>query len=234
MAGLLTACGGGGGGGGGDVGGGAPETFKSNVLQGRWTNASQRAYVIPSAIGSGTEGWLLTSDLQYLESWTVTTSGSNTVSINAKRYTLGEDKNPAPLSYSGTANLTGTPTLTLNNQSFNRDTPLTTSIPLTALAGQWMASAGDGAVTQTLNVTSNGNITGSSSTGCSYTGSLTSRPGIGVLDMTLAENCASGIKNFSGIAAYSSTSTPARLTLVGTSTSGPDRALVIAAKLGAN
>jgi hypothetical protein len=235
LAGLLTACGGGGG---GDTD--ASKPLNAADLQGRWasTTPGSSLLVIPSASGGGTEGWRLTSDGLSLEFWPVSASGTNSVSVNAKRYSLGEDKDPVLESKDGTANLTSPEALTFGALVFSRSSLLDTPVALSSLTGQWTATAGGGTVTQSLNVASNGDITGSSTTGCAYSGTLGSRPGVGVLDMNVTETCGSvpsqTVKTFAGIASYAATTTPARLTLVGTSTTAPDRALVIAAQKTGN
>jgi hypothetical protein len=241
LAGLLAACGGGGGGGAGggsDAGGSKP--LNTSELQGRWASStpSTTLIVIVSANGGGTEGWRLASDGQSLEFWTLTASGSHGVSAKAKRYTLGEDSDPVLQSHDGTASLTSPAALTLGALTFSRSSLLDTSVDLSSLAGQWTATAGGGAITQNLTVASNGDITGSTTAGCAYSGHLSSRAGVGVLDMRVTEVCgtapAQTTKSFAGIASYAATTTPARLTLVGTSTPAPDRALVIAAQKTGN
>jgi hypothetical protein len=236
LIGTLAACGGGGGG---------PDptpatTLKASDLQGRWSHTSstptQTAYIIPTAGSSGTEGWMLTSDLSVLEYWSLNTSGSNSVSANVQRYSLGADTDPTTASYSGTASVEGTPSLILNAQTYSRTSNLNTAVVLASVSGTWTASAGGSTVTQTLSVNASGDISGSSTTGCSYSGQLSSRVGVGVLGLSLTETCGTAptqtVKSFAGMATYAPAvgATLARLTLVGITTTGPKRALVIAAQ----
>lgn len=77
-----------------------------------------------------------------------------------------------------------------------------TAANLADISGAWRASFSGGAVVLSLNVAATGAITGSTNTGCTYTGSvLPHTGGVAVFDLTLNESCTgSSAVQFSGIA----------------------------------
>lgn len=210
--GLLAACGGGGSSG----GSGTTEvpvtppptpTLDATLLQGRWATGAgvatpQTAVIVPAAAGSTAMSmWLLSADLQALAKLDLTTSGANGVTAQGKSYALGTTTAPLASSRTGTADLTAA-TLTLDGGTLvlARSDTLSGAISVADLAGAWSSSAGGGVVTTSWAIAADGAATGSSSTGCSYTGRLTPRGGVGVLDATLGETCAGTSRSFSGIA----------------------------------
>lgn len=72
---------------------------------------------------------------------------------------------------------------------------------LTDTAGRWNASFSGGAVRATLDITVLGVLTGTSTTGCSYTGSVTPHPaGIAVFNLVVNEACLNqAVRSYSGI-----------------------------------
>jgi hypothetical protein len=65
--------------------------------------------------------------------------------------------------------------------------------------GRW--SGLQGAVSVIWDIDSAGKLTGTSTTGCTYTGTITPNASpVAVLDVTIAENCAGTSRAFSGIA----------------------------------
>ncbi|MBP7647813.1 MAG: hypothetical protein KBE07_09660 [Rhodoferax sp.] len=222
---LLSACG----------GSGSPEpapqptpgpvtvTLSAAQLQGRWATSAgvapaRTAIVLPSASGR-TEMWLLNSDLLSLSRVQITTSGTDAVTASGKSYTLpSTSKQPAQtVSYSGSANLS-TNSLSLNAGALllTRSDTLATPNTLVDVAGSWRTSAGSQAVTVSLSVAATGAMSGTSSTGCSYSGNLTARSDASAYQASLTETCTGSSVNFSGIATYRSN--PAALTLAMTST----------------
>ncbi len=70
------------------------------------------------------------------------------------------------------------------------------------VAGRWNASFGAGAIRLTLDISATGAITGTSTAGCTYTGSAALHPAnIAVFNLTLTEACvAQAARTYSGIA----------------------------------
>jgi hypothetical protein len=73
-------------------------------------------------------------------------------------------------------------------------------------AGQWKASFGSGTVTLSLNIAASGAISGSNSSGCSYSGLLAPHAGgVAVFDLQLNEACpGASTTPLSGIATLNS------------------------------
>ncbi len=70
------------------------------------------------------------------------------------------------------------------------------------VAGRWNASFGTGAIRLTLDISATGAITGTSTAGCTYTGSAALHPAnIAVFNLSLTETCvAQAARTYSGIA----------------------------------
>jgi hypothetical protein len=234
---LLSACGGG--------GGSSPEStpeptpvptpespatpssLSAAQLQGRWLTSTgvtpaRTAIVLPGAEGS-TEVWLLASDLSSVSRLQLSTRGIDGVSASGKSYSLPSSASNVgqSVSDSGTANLSNN-SLSLNSGALllTRSDALTTASSLADVVGNWSASVGGQTATLRLAVAANGALSGSGSTGCSYSGSLSARSDATAYDAGLSEVCSSGTTAFAGIATYRAGqgSTPAALTLAMTTT----------------
>lgn len=232
---LASACGGGGG---GDTGTTTPPTtLSAAALQGRWVTASgispaRTGVVVPGAAGA-TELWLLSADLLSLARLQITTSGSDAVSASGKSYTLPSTSTNVgqAANYSGSASLANN-TLSLNAGTLQliRSDALTAASSQAAIAGNWNASVGNQTVTLNWAIAADGKLSGPSSTGCSYSGTLAARSDASVYNASLTENCSSGSVSFAGIATYRAAqgNLPAALTLATTSTDGNQtQALVV-------
>lgn len=196
-------------------------------MQGRWLTSTgvtpaRTAIVLPGAEGS-TEVWLLASDLSSVSRLQLSTSGIDGVSASGKSYRLPSSATNVgqSVSDSGTANLSNN-SLSLNSGALllTRSDALTTASNLADVVGNWSASVGGQTATLRLAVAANGVLSGSGSTGCSYSGSLSARGDATAYDARLSEVCSSGTTAFAGIATYRAVqgSTPAVLTLVMTTT----------------
>jgi len=204
---LLLACGGGGGGG---DGGTVPPPVPSDpaAAQGFWSgqvNAQTTASAILLPDGTA---WnvLRTGDvINSLVRGTTTVSGS-AFSISGQSFNVGSGGAPAAYSISGTlvpkATLTvaaaqGTSGYTLAYNKFYE-----TPARLSDVAGRWNASFGGGALQLALDFSAAGALSGSSSTGCTYSGSLVPHPAaIAVFNLSLTETCAgTPAQQFVGIA----------------------------------
>lgn len=97
-----------------------------------------------------------------------------------------------------------------------------------AVTGRWTAGFGSGAVVLTLDVGSTGALTGTSTGGCGYSGTLAPhRAGVAVFDVALVESC-TGVapQSFAGIATVNAARTLLSAALV---TSSQSAALVFQA-----
>ncbi len=185
----LAACGGGGG---GTSGGEAPPT-----AQGRWTSGATgtdfTALVVPdSSIVSGYQAWVVSNDGSTLAKLRITSANAAT----GTRFTLGTPGSSTPVA--GTASVTGSadnpglslPGLGVNNLSMTRTHALTGTTTIAPFAGAWTATVSGGSkeVTLTINAV-NGNVTGLSTTGCTYTGNFTPRSDSPVVNANFTESC---------------------------------------------
>lgn len=217
----LAACGGGGG----------EDPPAPPTAQGRWTSGANgtdfTALVVPdSSIVSGYQAWVVANDGSQLAKLRITSANA----VTGTRFTLGTPGSTTPVS--GTASVTGSaasPTLSLpglavSNLSLTRTQTLTGTTTLAPFAGAWTATVAGGSkqVTWTVNAAS-GDFTGSSTTGCTYTGNLTPRSDSPVVNANFTESCDAGgpnevITSFSGIGRLNDAQS--QLTLVAVSAGG--------------
>jgi len=215
---LMTACAGGG----GDAPAPMPTPAPTPTLtpaqtvaalQGIWQSASGAAVssstiVLPDgqlwSVISSTSGATTTTRLvkASLAAQTAGFGGSG------KSYTLGTttiDNVTAAAtvveksSFSGTISGNGqTEPFALAYQA-RYDTPAV----LAEFAGNWIATLGPGVVNWTVGST--GALTGSRTTGCTYTGQISLRPeSKAVVNVVIAETCAASVTQLSGVGALSS------------------------------
>ncbi len=202
----LAACGGG--------GGGTSSNEAPPTAQGRWTSGAMAtdftALVVPdSSIVSGFQAWVVGNDGSTLTKLRITSANA----VSGTRFALGA--NPITSTpVTGSATVTGTadspllslPGLAISNLSLTRTSPLTGVTTVAPFAGAWTASVAVGSKTITWTVDAGtGAITGFSSTGCVYTGTLTPRSDSPVVNANFTESCDAGgpaeaITDFSGIA----------------------------------
>lgn len=234
----------GGTGSGGNTATGTPSpTLSPAQLQGRWQTASavtpaRTAIVLPGA-ASSTELWLLASDLSSLSRLQVSTSGTDVISASGQTYSwtatatntntttattsnASNASNPGQsATYSGTANLSNN-TLSLNAGALllTRSDVFTAPTNLADVQGDWRASVGSKVVTVSLNLTTGGTLSGTSSTGCTYSGTLAARSDASAYNASVTETCSGTSVSFGGIATYraAQASAAAALTMALTST----------------
>ena len=222
---LLTACGGG-----GDSPDPTPNptNFDPSTLQGRWTTASGvtpgvTALVVPDSSTTATPAttataWVLAQDASRL----VKVSATGTQSANGKSYDLATPANPATDITTGsyTANLSASPKSISFSNVLGTSLTLTQSDTLSGIAatadaaGTWKASAG--AIDITWTVTDTGTLSGSSTSGCTYSGNTTTPTSITLYRISFTETCSGTTSSFSGIASLSTTKT--QLTVTATTT----------------
>lgn len=200
---VLTACGGGGGG-----GDGVPAPGPSAQVQGRWTTAagSAPAYTaigLPSSNASASI-WILANDATRLVKLTAQDSGA----LTGKAYALGQSTSATNVigqwstSASKSLSLTGLPggALTLAQTD-----ALTAASVQADVAGAWKATVGSNAQSVSWTVAASGAVSGSSTTGCTYTGTLIAMANASAYTAAFREACSDGVSTqFNGIATLSS------------------------------
>lgn len=222
---ILSACGGGGSG--SSVGSTItpPTGVDTSTLQGRWVTASgatpsYTALVVPDGTTTSTAtAWVLAQDASRL----VKISATSSQSANGKSYDLAAPGSTATDIASGsyTANLSATPKSISFANVLGASLSLTQSDPLSGIAahadaaGTWKASAGAVYITWTLNDT--GVLSGSSTSGCTYSGNTTIPTAVKLYRVSFTETCSATATAFAGIATLNTDRT--RLT-VATTTAG--------------
>jgi len=223
---TLVGCGSGDGDGSGTGSGGTntpppPLPLATATLQGIWQSPAGAANTL-SAIALP-DGKL----------WAITSTGNVTRLIKAslsaqtagfggdgKSYTLGDSAASGGVGATATANVVAKTSLSgvLNvsgaqPEAFalayqpRYDTPAV----LSEYAGAWQATLGPGVVNWTIGNT--GAISGTRTTGCTYSGQLNTRTEQkAVLDAALAENCAGTVLQLGGVAVFNADKT--RITLL--------------------
>lgn len=216
----LSACGGGGGDD-EDAPGGISPT--STILQGRWAssgiNPAYTVIVVPASSGANTPAvdtlWGLAQDGSTL--YKLKSNGADGVAatVTGQRYTLGTTTVAAvtPGSYS----LSGTQ-LTLQavlgaSVVFTRSDAMSTPARPDQANGRWRAALGNIEVSWTVqNAGTLNNLSGTSTSGCTYSGSSTVVASQSLYRVEFSENCAGTVQSFSGVATVSGDDS--RLTVV--------------------
>jgi hypothetical protein len=218
---LLTACGGG-----GDSGSTTPTPpagVDTSTLQGRWATASgvtpgYTALVVPDSGATTATAWVLAQDLSRL----VKVSATSSQSATGKSYDLATPANAATDITGGSysANLSASPKSVSFSNVLGNSLTLTQSDALSGIAatadaaGTWKASAGAIALTWTL--TDTGTLTGSSTSGCSYSGNTTTPTTVKLYRTSFTETCHGTATGFEGIATLNTDKT--LLTVAATTT----------------
>lgn len=219
---LLAACGGGGGGGGGDSP--APgNTTDINGLQGRWATASgatpgYTAIIVPAGDGTSATAWILAQDASRL----VKATAGNTQGATGKSYDLANPANAAADIGAGgyIANLSASPKSVTFTNVLGTTLTLSQSDSLSGMAtnvdaaGTWKTSAGAVDVTWTL--TDSGAMSGSSTSGCTYSGNTTTPTSVKLYQVSFSETCNGSATAFAGIATLNTEKS--RLTVTATTT----------------
>ena len=221
---IITACGG---------GGSAPTPTaeppaSANIdlaqLQGRWATTTGAvkgltALVLPPQAGNATV-WVLSQDATALSKLAIT--GTTTLSAAGKSYSLNTTpQTNADVTTPVSVSLTSSPkTLTLLSfggaqANLSQLDVLTTTAALDDVATTWTASVGQESVQTTWSVATDGKITGSSTSGCAWTGTLTTTAGLGLYSYSATEDCSGTQTVVKGIASLNPDKD--HLTAVGTS-----------------
>jgi hypothetical protein len=129
------------------------------------------------------------------------------------------------------ATLSGTITSPSPSETYNLayQTRYDTAAALADFAGTWTGTLGAVSLSWPI---SSGAITGTSSTGCTYSGSVSLRSEAkAVVDASVTETCSGVVKQLSGVALRSDTTaggvTTAGLVMLLTTSSGTDEALAV-------
>ena len=218
LATVLVACGGGGG------------DEDPLIAQGRYTTASgvTPAYtvlVVPASAGAH-QAWAVSSEGDRLAKLSL----SATNAVTGKRYDLSANALTPTEAVTGTATLAGPAssaslslpglaTLSTTATQVTRTDRLTETTTLATISGTWSGSFDAGVRTATWTINGAGALSGSASTGCSYTGTFTARSDSPVFDVSFTQTCPGAptdtVTTFNGIARRSSSS--ANLTVVAVS-----------------
>ncbi len=231
---ALGACGGGGGGGGDS---GSPATSSttsatSSLSQGRWLSNNltpvYRAIVLPASSGANTPAvdtvWALAEDASRLIKLQINGSAQTAGTVSGKEYVLGTTT-VTPItggSYANTnTNVTqmSLPSVLSSPALFDRDDAMSTALQAAQANGHWKASVGSVDVTWTVQSANTGaaatnNLSGSSTTGCTYSGQSAVVTTQSLYKVQFTETCAGTSQTFKGVATVSADG--AHLTVVAT------------------
>jgi hypothetical protein len=201
-SGLLVACG----------GGQAPPaaSLVPSQLKGRWVNASvtpaMTALLVPGTNGEST-AWLLPQDASKLVKLVVRSDNS----ISGLSYALSPaDANGQSVSGQITTALNASPAsisltgINASALSLTRTDDLSSQAIQADITGAWRATLGGNSVVIQWALEANGLLSGSSTTGCTYTGNLTPMAGTAAYNAQFVEKCSGSLTNdFRGIAVVS-------------------------------
>lgn len=205
----------------------------ATALQGRWSTASgTTAYSAVIVAGAGSaQGWLLASDATRLYRLTVPSGATLAATGRGFTFTAGGTQSAAAASATAVANTTTAPaTLALTgldagNLTLNRSETLAGTAAQADVVGNWRATAGGGVVVVNWSISATGVITGTASTGCVWSGSLTPHAGAAIYSAGVTETCGTTATTYAGIGTLDAGK--ARVTVLGT-TANDGRALVLA------
>ncbi|MGE4241863.1 hypothetical protein [Ramlibacter sp.] len=100
--------------------------------------------------------------------------------------------------------------------SFAYNTAYETPATAADATGRWRASIAGGTLTITLDVASTGNLTGTNTSGCNYTGSLAPVAGVAVYQLQLTEACTARTVQYGGVATLNAAKTSLSIALAAT------------------
>ena len=180
-------------------------------LQGRWATAvgvlpGFTTLVLPARSGSATS-WVLAQDASTLSRLTLT--GGASLAATGKAYPLSGSGLGQYVTPVATVDLNANPkTLSLTQLAVSpiqmslRDS-LAGPASQADTVGQWTASAGNQRLEVRWNVSAAGVVTGSSNTGCVWSGSVTAMVDAKAYTAQIRENCAGSVSDFAGVATLS-------------------------------
>lgn len=192
---LLGACGGGG----GDASGSStpvppvsPPSSTALVLTGRWVN-DQGAWVArwlaPAQGESQSPVWLLSTDGKRLAYLTAKVDSNAEVTASGTTFNLDPaDSSTSAISWKGSYSAQLAKVTFADGSSMTRDVPQSLTIQ-SEVAGVWTSRLSDAFLDVTFTIDSQGVLTGTSTTGCSYAGAVVVRPESFVYDARFTELC---------------------------------------------
>lgn len=198
---ALTACGGGG-------GDGTSASGPSTQVQGRWSTAvgsmpAHTAIGLPAANASAAI-WILANDASRLMKLSAQDSGA----LTGKAYVLGQNTAATVVngqwstSASKAMTLTGLPSGTL---ALAQTDAFTSAAVQADVAGAWKATVGGNAQSVSWAVATSGAVSGSSTTGCTYAGTLAAMTNASAYTASVKETCSDGVSTqLNGIATLNS------------------------------
>lgn len=220
---LLVGCGGGGGdkpedGGGsgngnGNGGGVTPPVAALDPaqLKGRWSTAAGAApgftaVVLPDASGGTASAWVLAQDASRLVKLAVRGDGSAVGSASGRSYALGGNAASQTVAGQVTAVLTATPKsmsvtgVNTGALALTQADAMTTPAVQGDAAGTWRAALGGNASSLQWALSAAGVLDGTSTTGCSYAGTVGAMAAASAYTVQFTESCADGSKTaFAGV-----------------------------------
>ncbi|MDP3521954.1 MAG: hypothetical protein Q8S02_15165 [Hydrogenophaga sp.] len=221
----LSACGGGSDGGDTASTGAQPT---SSILQGRWTSTG----IDPAYTAIGVPGnrnatppvidtlWGLAQDGSTLYKLQANGADGAAATVTGQRYTLGSAAVAAVTPGSYSVSSTAGAQLTLQSAlgasaTFTRNDAMSAALGADQANGRWRAALGSIEVSWTVQSAGTANnISGTSTSGCTYSGTSTVVASQSIYQVSFDENCAGTTQRFSGIATLSGDDS--RLTVVAT------------------
>jgi hypothetical protein len=158
------------------------------------------------AANSSAAVWLLANDASRLVRLTAQDSGT----LAGKTYALGQNTAAAAVNGQWSTSASTPKSLTLSglpsgSLTLTQTDALTSAAVQTDAAGAWKATVGGNAQSVSWAVTASGAVSGSSTTGCTYTGTLTAMTNASAYTAAFRETCSDGASTlFNGIATLNS------------------------------
>jgi hypothetical protein len=241
----LAACGGGGGGGGGATSNPPPVQVPPITLaqlQGFWNGAVSGASLggastARTVVLSDGSAWMFLHDAQdnlvglstaklAISGQTFLATGARYPSSGAKAESVSVSGGaPTATTFPVTVvSATGSSTLALS-----ADTRYNTAVTKADTTGTWHFTKAGGTIVADWAIDANGVLSGTSTLGCAYNGTLAPHGAVAVFDVTLTETCSTGVTQLSGIAKLNTAKT--FLTFGMTTADGAKADTVVAQKL---
>lgn len=211
--------------------------FAASNLQGIWTPGVVGGVAASAVVLANGNFWVVVNQNPVQMYAGVLQGTASAYSGGARQYISGTTSVPALVTLAVDASAvktTLTGTMTPADQpaqafSFSYAARYETPASLTDIAGTWVGTKGGGAVVVNWGIDSSGVLSGSSTSGCGYTGAVAvhSVPvAVGVFDLTLSETCTelgvSATKNFAGIVTLNAAKTAANFAFTTSSGSEGD------------
>ncbi len=212
--------------------------FAASNLQGIWTAGTIGVDAASMVVLSNGATWMLVNHSPQVQLIVAALKGTaNGYDGTGKQYTSGLVAAPVVVSFltSVVERVSQTGTVTpvgaaAKNYSFSYDNRYQSPALMSDIAGNWSGSRNAGTVLVNWSVSAAGVLTGSSTAGCSYAGTIgvhgANAVPVGVFDLVLTETCinlgVTDVKNFAGIVTQDAAKTAAIFAFTTTSGSEGD------------